>query len=795
MKSFSTLLFSLFLIGTLNAQLNMSLLANYTYSQESSDIWGYRHEPTGVEYAIVGLNEGTSIVSLENPTSPAEIAYFPGTTSIWRDIKTWRTYAYVVNDDGGGMDIIDFSPLPGDSPVKITLTQIAGLGTLSNCHNIYIDENGFAYLSGSNLNNGGVVILDLNGDPLAPTLAGIGPARYSHDSYARDNVLYSSDINDGILSILDVSDKANVAVLATRNTPARFTHNAWLSDDGNTIYTTEEIANAPVTSYDISNLDNIRELDQYRPYATLDEGVIPHNVHVLGDWLIISYYTDGCIIVDASRPDNMVEVGNFDTYAPNNAGLFGAWGAYPFLPSGLILVSDINTGLYVFEPDYIKAAYLEGTVRTSLTGNGLAGATLRILDTDVAAESVFSGILKTGYPIAGTYTAEVSHPTHQPTTIEIELVNGQVTPFDVTLEVREAYTVNGTVRDADSGETIQGAVVRMENQETGEGFETLSNPDGTYTFTNVFQGEYELIYGRWGYQTAFADQMVDAAVTQTLDLEPGLQDNFSLGLGWQVSGGATRGRFERGEPIQVVAPGGYPIIFPDQDFGDDDLGNACYVTANTSDLNTTLLANGTTIITSPRFDLSRYGEPEMAIVTWYFTANAVTYQPTDDALEISIDNGDTTVVLKSILYSGANLPFWEPHLFRLKDFIELTDDMRVSVTATSISTLNFTEAGVDFFELIDLDPPTSTQDPVLPQSTLRAFPNPSTTGFQVYYELPGSVDNGQLVVYNILGREVARYELDADRGQVAFAAETKGIYLAQIQVDGKVTRTIKLMGR
>ena len=51
------------------------------------------------------------------------------------------------------------------------------------------------------------------------------------------------------------------------------------------------------------------------------------------------------------------------------------------------------------------------------------------------------------------------------------------------------------------------------------------------------------------------------------------------------------------------------------------------------------------------------------------------------------------------------------------------------------------------------------------------------------------------MVYNILGREVARYELDADRGQVAFAAETKGIYLAQIQVDGKVTRTIKLMGR
>jgi hypothetical protein len=30
----------------------------------------------------------------------------------------------------------------------------------------------------------------------------------------------------------------------------------------------------------------------------------------------------------------------------------GAWGVYPFLPSGNILISDMQTGLYLFEVNY-----------------------------------------------------------------------------------------------------------------------------------------------------------------------------------------------------------------------------------------------------------------------------------------------------------------------------------------------------------------------------------------------------------------------------------------------------------
>ncbi|MEL7222455.1 MAG: hypothetical protein AAGJ93_14125, partial [Bacteroidota bacterium] len=43
------------------AQLNMTLMSQIEYDVESNDIWGYA-APDGSEYAIVGVNNGVSIV-------------------------------------------------------------------------------------------------------------------------------------------------------------------------------------------------------------------------------------------------------------------------------------------------------------------------------------------------------------------------------------------------------------------------------------------------------------------------------------------------------------------------------------------------------------------------------------------------------------------------------------------------------------------------------------------------------------------------------------------------------------
>ena len=79
---------------------NMSLLGKYTYDFEGygvNDIWGYVDQE-GNEYALVGLENGTSFVDVTNPANPIEKAYIPGPISTWRDLKTWGEYAYIVHD-------------------------------------------------------------------------------------------------------------------------------------------------------------------------------------------------------------------------------------------------------------------------------------------------------------------------------------------------------------------------------------------------------------------------------------------------------------------------------------------------------------------------------------------------------------------------------------------------------------------------------------------------------------------------------------------------------------------------
>ncbi|MCB0704723.1 MAG: choice-of-anchor B family protein, partial [Saprospiraceae bacterium] len=685
-----SLFFALLAFGAF-AQLNMSLLSHVEYNADLNDIWGYADPVTGIEYALVGVNNGVSIVSLEDPENAVEVAWIPGENSIWRDLKTWGTWCYVVTDQGGtteGVTVIDLSDLPNSAPYYHWTPNLAGLGTIEHCHNIFIDEFGYAYLAGCNINSGGMLIIDVFSNPGTPDFVSAAPNSYAHDVYVRDNIMYSSEIYAGELAVYDVSNKDNIEFLASQETPFSFTHNAWLSDDGNTVFTTDEQPNAPVAAYDISDLGNIQELDLYQPLETLGDGVIPHNVHVWDDWLIISYYSDGGIIVDAAQPDNLIEVGNFDTFF-GGQGFNGAWGAYPFLPSGIVLITDIGDGLYVLDAEYKRACYLEGVVTSSFDGSNLFGVDIEILSPQLNQSSTnLQGIYKTGQEMSGTFDVTFTKPGFYPKTESVDLENGVITVLNVELD--PLGVVQGSVvRDGD-GNPVPGAQVLFQG---ANDFYVTTDGSGSFQIVGVEAGDYTVYAGAWGYITSAEALTITGNETVELTVSTGYYDDFTFDYSWIIDGDASSGDWELVVPQESTYNGA--ITTPGEDVT-GDFSNRCYVTGNGGDGGANDVDNGKVTATSPVMDLSNFNQPILSYQAFFYNGGGGggSGDP-NDALVVRVTNGTDIVELESFTSS---LTDWSPTSeFDLSSVIDLTDNMQVIFQTSDLpDSGHIVEAAFDF---------------------------------------------------------------------------------------------------
>ncbi|MEM7162176.1 MAG: choice-of-anchor B family protein [Bacteroidota bacterium] len=789
MKSIFTF-FSLIISLSIFGQLNVSFVGQVEYPSESSDIWGYV-APDDTEYAIIGLECGVSIVSLADPANPVEVALLPGVCTTWRDIKTWGEHAYVTNEGGNGLMVIDLTDLPNSATAFDWTPNIPGLGTLSTIHNIYIDEFGYAYLAGANINNGGLLYIDVHTTPGQPEFAGAGPNIYSHDVYARDNVAYSSEIYEGSFALYDVTDKQNSILLGSQETTGEFTHNTWLSDDGTILYTTDEVADAPVGAYDISDPTDIQALDDFKPLETLGDGVIPHNVHVWQDWLIVSYYSDGCILVDGSNPDNLIEVGNFDTFLQGITGFNGAWGAYPYLPSGLILISDIQSGLFILQPNYVNACWLEGNVSDASSGMGIAGADIEILSTNVFDESALDGDFATGYAVSGTYEVAVSKGGYEPQTVTVELINGEITELNVELVPLIPIGMNGSVIDASSGNPIPNAQVRISNEDFD--FDISTDASGTFQIVNFFEGEYEIAAGIWGYKTNLLTNAIDETNnTLTIELEEGYEDIFSLDLGWEFTVAPVQGTWEIAQPPIGITGGAPFFIAPNEDSGSDP-GNACYVTGNTNAVETSLLIGGSTTLTSPVFDVSQMTYPSISYELWYISFNQVQQGPDATPMYVELSNGDTSMVVDSIQYLDLDVIEWEYHEIDIPEFMTPTANMTISFTASSSA--NFivvAEGGVDHFRVFEGEP--SSVITLNEQFEMNIAPNPSAFGFQLTYDIQVPVEQAQLEIFNQMGQLIEVRGVNNQQGIIEFgSAYDAGIYFVRLSNGIEVSSGMKII--
>ncbi len=726
---------------------NISLLAEIDQYNQYNDVWGYV-APGGSEYALLGVVNGTSIVNVTNPGTAYETGFIPGSFSIWRDMKTFGTFAYVTTEASDqGLQIIDLSD--PENPV-LAAEYHAGADSFQTAHNLYIEEGaGRAYLCGANgvpPGNPRTFILDLAADPTNPPVLGFYTDAYVHDLYVRDNVAYLAEINDWAFSVFDVSNaQSPVRLAGPVNYPCAKTHNLWLSGSGDVLATTDEIYGGFVWFWDVRDLGNITASSKY---AVADPATIVHNVTMKDETAYIAYYTDGLHIVDVSDPVVPARVGFYDTSAGPNGEFESSWGVYPFLPSGRVLVSDRSRGLLVLEVDD-DLGEVRGTV-TDDQGSAVAGALVEVLGTGEQFVTGAVGRFALVVP-AGSYTLRVTVEGFFTQTPAVSVISSQTTQRDLTMLRPPTADIVGRVVGLAVGSGPAPLVgARLTLVETG--FSTTTDADGFYSLKSIPLGTYELEASFPGYGVAIQAISLTAAMEAPFELVRSLFfDDGRQDLGWSFADAqddAVTGRWVRDIPVATrngdVQPGFDASGQPDY----------CFLTGNALPEDLPSVADvdmGITTLTSPLIDMSQLNSPMISYARWF--SNTKGQNPAQDLLftQVSNDGGTTWTVLEIVFVSQTP---WTRRDFRVTDFVTPSSQMRVRFVATDLQGSSLVEALIDDVEVYE-DPRLAIAVPPIPRNLrLRAWPNPFNPATRLAFDLVEGV-RVHVEVLDVRGRRIA----------------------------------------
>ncbi len=483
-----------------NVDLESQISLNQFTSQplSAANVWGFVDQNDGREYAVVGLSNGAAVVEVTNPAAPRQVVTIPGNSSPWREVKIYqvfdtpgnrfRAYAYITTEaPNSGLQVIDLSGLPATATLATTLVDTGSQHTAYISNIDYVTnmalpgQEAFLYLAGSNIGTGSWRVYSL-ADPAQPQFIAAAPptAQYVHDATSllitdqrttqcgigHNPCEIYVDFNEDSVDLWDVTEiAAPILLSSTTYSDASYTHSGWPTTDQRHIFVhdeTEEINRGLFTQIYTMNLDDLRNPFIVASYQGPDT-TTDHNGYVKGNLLYVSHYRRGLVVFDVSDPEALQEVANFDTFlapAANSAGTDGAWGVYPFFPSGTVVISDISNGLFVLRDEAADLSQSAGRI-------AYAGTTASVSENAANAQVTvrrnggFAGAVNIEYATSdlsattgADYTATagtLSWPAGDMTdrTISISLVN------DTTDEANEEFRV--TLTNPGGGATIEGS--------------------------------------------------------------------------------------------------------------------------------------------------------------------------------------------------------------------------------------------------------------------------------------------------------------------------------------------------
>lgn len=353
---------------------NLDLSNTLVDNLAGNDSWGWTDSTTNTEYALVGLNSGVTFVDISNPIEPIVVGFLPTATanSDWRDVKVYNNHAFVVSEAANhGMQVFDLTKLRDVANPPQVFTAETTLTDFGNAHNIVINEDsGYAYVVGTRQMNGGPLFINIQ-NPINPILEGsYSDGGYSHDAqaityngpdsdYTGKEIIVASNgerFGTNEVVIFDATDKNNpIGISKITYQNESYTHQGWFTEYQRFFIVGDELDESDgkvdktrILIFDLLDLDNpVLSSEYFGPSEAID-----HNGYVKGNTYYQASYTAGVRMIDITdiANKNLTEIGFFDTFPASDATSFnGAWNVYPYFNSGVIVISDIEKGLFLIK--------------------------------------------------------------------------------------------------------------------------------------------------------------------------------------------------------------------------------------------------------------------------------------------------------------------------------------------------------------------------------------------------------------------------------------------------------------
>jgi choice-of-anchor B domain-containing protein len=363
MRSFLLLLVSLWLSLSATAQSSNIQLKCHWFDttglttpipQIFNDVWGFT--ANGVEYGVIGSHKGAHVIRVSDCQ---QVAFYPGRTGagfvFHRDYKTYGHYLYAVADEGlATLQVFDLDYLPDSLHLVYETSPDSPL----LAHTIFVDTaTARLYLASAKSPRMGrrdnLQVYSL-ANPEAPVLthrlnSANGVPDLVHALYARNDTAYLSASYQGlVVGRFTPANQFQIIGGMPVYPQQGYNHSTWLND-ANIGVMIDETHGLEMKVISTNQLPAVQILSFFSSCS--GDTCVPHNTFMKGNIAYVAHYMQGLQIYSLADPTAPVRLGYYDTYPqPASPGSFaGIWGCYPYLSNNRVIVSDMQTGFYVFD--------------------------------------------------------------------------------------------------------------------------------------------------------------------------------------------------------------------------------------------------------------------------------------------------------------------------------------------------------------------------------------------------------------------------------------------------------------